>query len=90
MAKYGNIPESTLLVDRWHSTCNNCGKETGSDTKTHLHVTGWNAQREGGCGITFTHIASEYIGPGVRDLVTRMRDDLEYIEIFPSQPAKTS
>lgn len=90
MAKYSTIPESTLLVDRWHSACNNCGKETLSDTRTHRDITGYQPEFGGGCGIVFTHIASEYVGPGVKELVKEMRGDLEYIEIFPDHPAQAS
>ncbi|MFS0887044.1 hypothetical protein [Aeromicrobium sp. 179-A 4D2 NHS] len=58
-----------LLVDRFTSTCGECGRPADSREKQHL----W----DDGCGRTFTHIGSRYfITPEFEDRLRAMRPDL--------------
>lgn len=73
------LPEGTILVDRWYSSCNNCGRQVLPESKTHEDVSGYSRDGEGqGCGVLFTHISDEYYGAN-EEIIRSMRPDLEYV-----------
>lgn len=69
---------TTLIVGKWFSKCENCGRNADPHEKSHQNVT----MQGDGCGATYTHVASEYFGfPGLEDRIKEMRPDLELITV---------
>lgn len=77
-----SYPNDTLIINPWHSTCNNCGKYCFPEEKTHDNLAGW-GRKEGdkGCGIEWKYVTSQYGGRLV-DLSAEMRPDLKKIEAY--------
>lgn len=86
MSRYKEYPAATLIVDRWHTTCNNCGRECTSSEDKHDTILGYGPDNGSeGCGIVWTHITSDYIGPYCdRENLQAMRPDLTYIDPLAS------
>jgi hypothetical protein len=79
MLRNPHLPAGTILVGSFSSHCNNCGKDTSPHEKTHAKVIGYVPGE--GCGVEFTHVASEYMGQ--EETVKAMRPDLEYVDYLP-------
>lgn len=78
--KYSGLPDATLLIGSWSSSCNNCGSQVLPDHETHDEISGYGPAGRPGCGIRFTHIASEY-GPIFDKVSKSMRPDLEWLDL---------
>lgn len=66
-----------LLVDRFASTCGECGRPADADEKAH--------ESNNGCGREFTHISSRYlITPQMEDRLREMRPDLTFKKHDPT------
>ena len=69
--------EAVLLVDRWYSTCGNCGRPCNPNELTHDTILGYGLRNgEPGCGAKFTSMKAEYHPAG--DELRRLRPDLLY------------
>ena len=81
-------PTGTLVINRFDSKCGNCGKGALPSQVTHDHIVGMHRGREEGCHVVFTHVTSDYIGPGVEGMCKTVRPDLEWIQQpeFPRPP----
>lgn len=80
MSKAPWLPEATLIIDRFRSSCNACGREAKLDEKTHDTELGYNGRGKGfGCGIWWTHVTHPYFGVG-KEVTKQLRPDLEYID----------
>jgi hypothetical protein len=78
--KFPTLPDATLMIGGWSSTCNNCGKSCNPRSTTHDVILGYDMSQNGnpGCGIEWTHVFSEY---GHGETVQRMRPDLTLVTL---------
>lgn len=72
------LPSATLVIGRSSSQCNNCGNGADPHAKSHDELMGYGI-RGPGCGITWTHVATMYVG--MDDVVAKLRPDLILIPI---------
>jgi hypothetical protein len=87
MPYHEHLPEATLLVGRFSSRCNACGKECLPSEDAHNSAVGYNASPgDKGCGITWTHVQSTYLGEFMETGVRNLRPDLEFIPIKLPEP----
>lgn len=80
MSVHKELPESTLIIGRFSSECNNCGRQVLPDSETHEEISGWGGPAPG-CGVRFTHVTTEYVGTGIDEASMAMRPDLTWIPI---------
>jgi hypothetical protein len=60
-----SLPAATVVIDRWSSTCNNCGKGADPNEDSHKTVLGYSVlegEKEG-CGIVWKFAYDNY-SPG--------------------------
>ncbi len=69
-----------LSIGTWSSKCVACGRSVDPMSKSHDTIVGYGPDNgKPGCGKTFTHVMSDYIGAGIEESVRIMRPDLEYV-----------
>jgi len=71
-----------LRIGHWNSKCNSCGRDCDPHEKEHKTNLGYNAEirAEPGCGVTYTHVTSDYIDDLSVNTVKKMRPDLTFID----------
>lgn len=75
------LPPETVIINRWESSCNNCGKGVDPHTRKHDEVIGYSMLSEPGCGIEFKYAASDYIGQGFKKgIMEQQFPHLEWID----------
>lgn len=88
--KYENVPEGTLIIGRFSSTCNSCGRGAATEQSVHDTIYEYSSQSDdcAGCGVIFTHVATDYAGEKIAKAIQEMRPDLEYVRLFPEYQPK--
>lgn len=67
-----------LNIGLWHSRCENCGIECDPSEKEHKTNLGQEeVRKEPGCGVTYTHVTTYYIG--LEERIKIMRPDLIFL-----------
>jgi hypothetical protein len=67
-----------LVINRFDSRCESCGKGASPSEKSHETLLGYNIDpSKKGCGVTWTHVRSDY--SGLDDRIARMRPDLKLL-----------
>lgn len=75
-----NYPPKTLVVDRWSSSCGDCGKAANPASKTHDILLGWGPTNgDPGCGVEWENVTSNYVGMAMEEAIRNLRPDLNYI-----------
>lgn len=68
---------ATLHIGGWSSRCGVCGKSCNPSSKTHDVLLGYGEENgTPGCGVEWTHVASDYAGTDIEKRVQEMRPDL--------------
>ena len=69
------MTEAVLLVNRWYSTCGNCGLSCDPNERKHDTILGYGTMNGwAGCGAEFTSMKAEYHPAG--DELQQLRPDL--------------
>lgn len=81
-----NYPDATLIISGWSSRCNACRKGANPYDKTHTTVLGYGvSEGEVGCGVRWTHVASDMALPKGENMVAAMRPDLKFVSAFSEE-----
>lgn len=82
MTKLTYLPKETIIIDRWHSRCNNCGIDCDPYEKSHITNLGYDKEirKTPGCGVEWTHVTSAYLIFGIENSIMSMRPDLIFID----------
>lgn len=67
-----------LVINRSDSSCGACKRSCMPYDISHETSSGWD-QHEG-CGATFTHVTTHYMGTEIENAVKRMRPDLIWLD----------
>lgn len=51
-----------LFINRFDSYCGSCKKGADPDEKKHDTILGWAESYPPGCGVTWTHVSTDYVG----------------------------
>jgi len=70
---------ATLIINRSSSKCSVCGKGADPNDKQHIKVLGYGDNLGEGCGVTWTHVRTDYVGPHVEEATREMRPDLIFV-----------
>lgn len=72
---------AVLRIGRSSSHCGECGRGANPHQLTHDTVLSWSREEAAkpGCGVRWTHVESEYIGPEAEAATRRLRPDLAYL-----------
>lgn len=71
---------ATLFINSWSSRCGDCNHECDPHEKSHKTNLGYGGPHPPGCGVTYTHVSSDYMDEALLNIVKKMRPDLEFID----------
>lgn len=72
--------QNTLIINRSDSKCGNCGHSCNPYDPFHETIYGYGeANGTPGCGVVWTHVGSDYVGPDVETWCRSMRPDLIFV-----------
>jgi hypothetical protein len=75
-----SYPPKTLVVDRFSSSCGDCGKSADPSSKGHYVLLGWGPTHGNpGCGVEWENVTTNYAGPSMEEATKNLRPDLNYI-----------
>ena len=83
-----SYPPKTLVVDRFSSSCGDCGKPADPHAKGHYVLLGWDSRTRGnpGCGVEWENVTTDDAGPSTEKATRNLRPDLNYIGPLDSDP----
>lgn len=82
LIKKNSLPKTTLSIGGWHSKCLACGNNALPSESSHETRVGWDPGDGVGCGVTWTHVTSEYAGEEFENTVKGMCPDLVFIREY--------
>jgi len=72
----------TLYINRWDSTCGNCGGSANPKETAHFTLLGYGPQNgQPGCGAIWRKVSTMAYGDGINDIIRIMRPDLEWVPL---------
>lgn len=75
------MSDPTLVINLWSSYCRNCKQGADPDEQQHATVIGWT---DGvGCGVTWTHVTTDYAGASGIEATRARRPDLTFVSQWP-------